>query len=342
MRMRGRMSRGRAARAWSGGGRHRPWWSPPAGWQPTLRRAQTLVEMLLLALLVFLAERAVVENVRIHGESMAPTYQPGQYVLVNKARYRLGHGPARGDVVVVQRPPSAGDARLLFKRVIGLPGEHVQLQDGWVLIQGQVLQEPYVRTGATDCAAADNAWCDVWLGVDEYFVLGDNRPNSRDSREWGPLLGRQLIGKAWLTYRPPAAGLAPHQRPRLHNARAPAPPQAAGFDPDRFVVIDRSLVGTWVVTDYRDEVRPDQLFPMDIAGRTITFAREGTYCVATREHGGTADACGRYSFLGPTRIRFEQPAPPGGAIVSEISIAGDELWLRVPGTMTITLRRTGS
>ena len=86
MRMRGRMSRGRAARAWSGGGRHRPWWSPPAGWQPTLRRAQTLVEMLLLALLVFLAERAVVENVRIHGESMAPTYQPGQYVLVSKAR----------------------------------------------------------------------------------------------------------------------------------------------------------------------------------------------------------------------------------------------------------------
>ena len=207
--------------------------------------ARELVETLILALLIFVAVRSVVQNFRVEGSSMDPTYATGQYVLVNKALYtrvnlkalgrfvpfidsedtahHLFRGPKRGEVIVFHPPLPGSYDRDFIKRVIGLPGDHVQVKDGRVLVNGQELREPYLRSAQTFCGGQ---WCDVHLGVDEYFVMGDNRPNSSDSRLWGPVSGRNIIGKTWLIYLPvDQFGPAPNQAPGMLEAGdgSPAP-----------------------------------------------------------------------------------------------------------------------
>lgn len=205
--------------------------------------AREVVETALLALAIFLAVRTVVQNFRVEGSSMDPTYATGQYVLVNKILYQrvnlsplaralpflhldgeeryLFRGPRRGEVIVFHPPlpstPSSGE-RDFIKRVIGLPGEHVLIRDGRVYIDGQELVEPYLRNVQTHCGSQ---WCDVVLGPDQYFVMGDNRGNSSDSRLWGPVSGDKIIGKAWFVYLPFADfGPAPNQQPVLAGAPA--------------------------------------------------------------------------------------------------------------------------
>jgi signal peptidase I len=217
---------------------------------PTERRqrsglllARELVETAILALVIFMGVRGLVQNFRVEGASMDPTYATGQYVLVNKALYArvnlkaLGRvvpfidsdetahyvfrGPRRGEVIVFHPPAPNSYDRDFIKRVIGLPGEHVQVKDGRVYINGQELSEPYVRVAQTFCGGQQ---CDVQLGPDEYYVMGDNRANSSDSRLWGPVPGRNIIGKAWLIYLPIGDfGPAPNQSPRIVSASA-APP----------------------------------------------------------------------------------------------------------------------
>jgi signal peptidase I len=203
--------------------------------QHNLRVAREIVETGILALVIFLGVRAIVQNFRVEGMSMDPTYATGQYVLVNKALYtRLDPAalskwvpfwdadeearyvfrpPHRGDVVVFEPPiPNRGD-RDFIKRIIGEPGDHVVVKDGRVSVNGRQLHEQYIANGQTFCGGQ---YCDVTLGPDEYYVMGDNRANSSDSRLWGPVPGGSIVGKSWLIYLPFSDfGAAPNGAPEM-------------------------------------------------------------------------------------------------------------------------------
>jgi signal peptidase I len=161
-----------------------------------------VVETAVMTLLIFLLVRVAVQNFRIEGQSMEANLHNGQFVIVNKLVYYL-HPPQRGDVVVFHSPENPD--KDFIKRVIGLPGEEVELINGRVYINGVPLHETYIH-GPTQ-----RSWGPETVGEFEYFVLGDYRSNSSDSRSWGMLDGNAIIGKAWFTYWPPRyLGPVPH------------------------------------------------------------------------------------------------------------------------------------
>jgi signal peptidase I len=169
-----------------------------AGWGKALRE---LIETLALTLVIFLLVRFAAPNFRIEGFSMEPNFHDGQYLFVNRLVYML-HPPERGDVIVFIPPSNISNDYI--KRVIGLPGDRVEIVDGRVLINGAPLQEPYPFNPGS------YSFGPVAIGPEEYFVLGDNRDNSSDSHSWGMLASSKVIGKAWITYWPPSLiGLVP-------------------------------------------------------------------------------------------------------------------------------------
>jgi signal peptidase I len=179
-----------------------------------------IAETVVMAVLIFLAVRAVVQNFKVEGLSMSPTFYDGEFLLVNKAVYAridlrtvhkflpfvsagndpekyIFHGPQRGDVIVFHPPPSqGGDAKDYIKRVIGLPGDTVDVRDNHVFVNSREVEEPYI-TVPTQCGGQ---YCHVQLGPGQYYVMGDNRTNSSDSRFWGPASGDKIIGKALFIY----------------------------------------------------------------------------------------------------------------------------------------------
>lgn len=167
--------------------------SPPARGSSMLRE---MVETVVLALVIFFLIRIFVQNFRVDGMSMEPNFHDGQFLLINKLAYKLGE-PQRGDVIVFRYPRDP--SRDFIKRVVGLPGETVEVVDGQVYVNGQAIQEPQ-----TIQHAAYNSG-PVTLAADEVYVMGDNRPNSSDSHSWGPLSTDLIIGKVVLSYWPPAS-----------------------------------------------------------------------------------------------------------------------------------------
>lgn len=129
---------------------------------------------------------------RISGESMLPNFQDGQFVLVDRVGYVFSP-PRRGDVVVLEFPGDPTN-RKFIKRIIGLPGEKVEIRGGQVLVNDQPLLEAYLPRELITTPAVSKA-----LRADEYFVMGDNRPNSNDSRFFGPLPAKRIIGKTTAT-----------------------------------------------------------------------------------------------------------------------------------------------
>ncbi len=184
-----------------------------------------IIETALLAVLIFVTVRAVVLNFKVDGTSMLPTLENGEMILVNRNAYReldLGDfvdwlpgvsekdwftivdwgEPTRGDVVVFT-PPEPGDQKPYIKRVIGLPGDHVQVTANEVLVNGIPLDEPYIGNYRNDCESVSNfPYCDVTVPEGHYFVMGDHRSNSQDSRYFGVVPENRIIGKAWLVYWP--------------------------------------------------------------------------------------------------------------------------------------------
>lgn len=151
-----------------------------------------VLETLLLAALMYGAVNLLTARIRVDGYSMEPTLDNGQYVLVNKLAYRLGT-PQRLDVVVFRFPR---DPELEYiKRIIGLPGDNIEVSDGRVMVNGEPLVESYLYT-APDY---EGRWR---VPAQHVFVLGDNRGNSSDSHSWGPLPQKYLVGKAILVYWP--------------------------------------------------------------------------------------------------------------------------------------------
>lgn len=152
-----------------------------------------ILETIVLAVVLYFGINALSARVRVDGFSMTPTLQNGEYILINRLAYKTGQ-PARGDIIVFSLPADNGQD--LIKRVIGLPGETVNISNGSVTINGVKLQETYI--------AQDPLYYGEWTVPDGYlFVLGDNRNDSRDSHQWGLLPLENVIGKSVLIYWPP-------------------------------------------------------------------------------------------------------------------------------------------
>lgn len=160
------------------------------GARPILR---DIVIPIIIGLAIFFLVRAFIEPFVVEHSSMWPTIEEGEYILVNKVSYHL-HQPERGDIIVFHPPWHFG--RPYIKRVIGLPGDTVEIRDGKVFVNGSPLNEPYA--GQTLDILPPTK-----VPEGEYFVLGDNRNNSYDSRKGWTVSRDYIIGKAWLTYWPP-------------------------------------------------------------------------------------------------------------------------------------------
>lgn len=153
-----------------------------------------VLEVAVITTLIFLLARVFVQNYQVDGPSMTPTLLNGQYILVNKADY-FTHGPRRGDVIVFKFPDDT--SRDFVKRVIGVPGDTVvTYQDGTVIVDGVKLNEPYINDHYNGVA---RTWS---LDTGQYFVMGDNRGDSFDSRDWGPVPQADILGKAEFVYWP--------------------------------------------------------------------------------------------------------------------------------------------
>ena len=225
----------------------------PHRWAVTVRE---LAETLLLAGLLFLAVRASFQNFRVEGASMNPSLENGEYLIVNKLSYakidigffdwlpffdsgdnsvrHLWGNPERGDVIVFEAPTSVG--RDFIKRVIGLPGDTVDIHpdSGEVDVNGQKLDEYYIQ-GTTRCgeqcvyhippAGTDAAFQECGSG-ECYFVMGDNRQNSSDSRQGWLVPVENIIGKTMITYwheGGPNIDLAPNHSVGMAEEAQPAP-----------------------------------------------------------------------------------------------------------------------
>ncbi len=150
-----------------------------------------LVETVVLSLVIFLLIRQVVQNYRIENHSMEPNFYEGQFVLVNKLAYRLGQ-PDRGDVLVFHNPRNTNEDYI--KRIIGLPGDTVEVRDQTVFINGEAVVEEF-----THFPIAPGEYSGPFVvGDNQLFVMGDNRPNSSDSRVFGPIDQSLIVGQAWL------------------------------------------------------------------------------------------------------------------------------------------------
>lgn len=160
--------------------------------QPTELVVREIVETLLLMFFMFWLVNSVIGRYRIDGSSMTPTLEDSQYLIINNLAYYLNE-PERGDIIVFHHPKS--DINLI-KRVIGLPGDTVEITNQAVTVNGVPLDEPYIK----ELPRYNGRWT---VPVGEYFVLGDNRNNSSDSHTWLFLPKENIIGKAVIIYWPP-------------------------------------------------------------------------------------------------------------------------------------------
>lgn len=157
------------------------------------RAALDIFETLLLSLVLFFGINSLTARIRVESISMQPTLYAGDMVLVNRLAYKFGQ-PERGEIIVFKYPPEPTQTPYI-KRVIGLPGDKIQIAGGQVTVNGQVLVEPYI--------AAQTSRGGEWtVPENSLFVMGDNRNNSSDSRAWGMVPFGNIIGKALFIYWP--------------------------------------------------------------------------------------------------------------------------------------------
>ena len=180
-----------------------------------------IAETALIALVIFLLVRTLVLNFRVDGTSMMPNLVNGELLIVNRNAYDsydlyglidwipgVEHAnakevtpfsdPTRGDIIVFQ-PPVNSD-KPYIKRIVGLPGETVEIRDGGVFIDGELLDEPYIEAGITECTGP---YCGpITIPDGQIWVMGDNRRNSSDSRVFGPVDINSVQGETWITYWP--------------------------------------------------------------------------------------------------------------------------------------------
>ncbi len=138
---------------------------------------------------------------KVSGQSMFPTIHDGDFLITEKISYRLGQ-PKRGQIVVLKDPRD--ESQDFIKRIIALPGDKLKIDHGKFFLNGGVLNEPYLPTGVQihgEGFLRDGD--EITLNPNQYFVAGDNRENSSDSRDFGPIGKEKLIGRAFFRYWPP-------------------------------------------------------------------------------------------------------------------------------------------
>lgn len=187
-----------------------------------------LVRDLLFALMfAALVVVFVVQPVKVEGTSMLPRLHDGERIFVNKLIYYGLPELERGDIVVFWYPNDPGKSYI--KRVIGLPGETVEVREGHVLVNGQTLAEPYLDPQLNLSRASQPP---VQVRQHYFFVMGDNRDNSDDSRRWGQVPEKYIYGKAVLRYWPPdSIGVISHAPEyNIGSKRARAPGESGAGD----------------------------------------------------------------------------------------------------------------
>jgi signal peptidase I len=162
-----------------------------------------IVRFSLIALLIVIPIRMfVAQPFIVQGASMEETFQNGEYLIVDQASYHF-HSPRRGDVVIFRYPRNP--SKFFIKRVIGIPGDTITINNNIIHIsntefpEGFILNEPYIKSMQHGTSLVEE------LGVGEYFVMGDNRDQSSDSRTWGVLEENKIVGRAFLRLFPPQA-----------------------------------------------------------------------------------------------------------------------------------------
>ena len=181
---------------------------------PSRSIIREISETFLIVMLVFLVLQITVRTYQVEGYSMAPTMEHTDYVLVNKIVYTKFeknvinnflpfvdiqsqevmfpfHTPQRGEIVIFKYPQD--ETREFVKRVLGIPGDLVEIKKGYVYVNGEKITEKYVSYRDTDSTRKFK------VGPYSYFVLGDNRISSNDSRDWGVVPARNIVGKPWVT-----------------------------------------------------------------------------------------------------------------------------------------------
>ncbi|NIM95182.1 MAG: signal peptidase I [Anaerolineales bacterium] len=166
-----------------------------------LRVFTELLEIAIIAGALFLAVNMVTARVRVESISMEPSLYEGEFVVVNKLAYRWAE-PQRGDIIVFRYP--GNPSKRFIKRIIGLEGDIISVQDEKVYVNGTIIEEPYIKAAPR----YEGEWV---VGHGKVFVLGDNRNNSNDSKNWEPLSMDSVIGKAIFVYWPPnKINIIPH------------------------------------------------------------------------------------------------------------------------------------
>jgi signal peptidase I len=162
-----------------------------------------VLEILVVALIsIFIIYSFIAQPFQVQGASMEPNFHTKQYLIVDEISYRLRE-PERGEVVVFHNPRN--ESEFYIKRIIGLPGEEISIKNNKVFIvngthpNGFVLNEPYLPP-STEMPNSTNP---LQLGKDEYFVMGDNRLQSFDSRSWGPVKRSEMVGVVRMRLWPP-------------------------------------------------------------------------------------------------------------------------------------------
>ncbi len=160
---------------------------------------KSLIKDVIFALILAVILMQLVKPTIVQQTSMLPTLQPNDYLLLNKQAYRFSE-PARGDIVVfhTNMKTETGKEKLLIKRIIALPGETVTIMDGGVYIDNELLDEPYL----SDDLVTLGDVTDYTVPADEYFVMGDNRTVSNDSRQLGTIKKSDFVGKAFVRLYP--------------------------------------------------------------------------------------------------------------------------------------------
>jgi signal peptidase I len=158
-----------------------------------MKYARDIITTILVALIIFAVLQLTIGSFKVYGMCMLPSIKNGDYIMVSKLSYVFKE-PQRGDIIIFHSPRDSNSD--LIKRIVGLPGETIEVTGGKVLINGEPLEEPYIAEPPQYEYAAET------LPEGMYFVLGDNRNNSADSHTGWLLPREDIVGKAWIDYWP--------------------------------------------------------------------------------------------------------------------------------------------
>lgn len=158
-----------------------------------------IVETVVLTILIFVVVRFAVQSYYVDGISMEPTLHNTEHIMVNKLVY-LFHAPQRGDIIVFAAPPNPSQDYV--KRIVGLPGDIITVKNTTVIVDGVTLNETYVAPQNQGNPYAYKPLTNIVVPANDYFVLGDNRAVSSDSRDWGFVPRGNIVGEAAFVYWP--------------------------------------------------------------------------------------------------------------------------------------------